>query len=109
MLYISYLNPMNLFQITGFDNLEFPLLFTNNTGADPVQDNKWTTFSEWCRMFANEGLDQSSGGKHHFCLDDKCSIWQSPTENGRENEYTPCPPELMKDRFNPVTQYGSNN
>ena len=55
-----------------------------------MEDNKWMTFSEWCRMFANEGLDPFPGAKHN-------SIWQSPTENGRQNGYTPCPPELMKD------------
>ena len=71
----------------GLDHLEFPLLFTDNSKADPIQaGSKWTTFSEYCKMYANGGLSPDHGP------------WQSPTENGRQKGYTPCPPDLMKDR-----------
>ena len=39
-------------------------------------------------MMVNEGLEPDKPKNNY--------IWQSPTENGRQNGYTPCPPELMK-------------
>ena len=67
----------------GLDNIEFPLLFTDNAKTDPKLEIK--TFSEYCKILANKGID----GKEP---------WQSPTENGRQKGYTPCPPDLMHDR-----------
>ena len=77
-----------IFLLTGLDTIKFPLLFTDNSKADPVQDKGATTFSGHCRMYANEGLDPGTKGN---------AIWESPTQNGKDKGYTPCPPYLMKD------------
>ena len=82
---------------TDFDNLQFPLLFTDNSKANPAVDGKkplTQTYSNQCRsMFA--GGDTTSGHTKGY-------VWESPTENGRAQNYTPCPPDLMKDRTNLV-------
>ena len=74
----------------GLDSLEFPLLFTNNSNANPMADKRDTSFSKMCQMMVNEGLEPDNPKANY--------IWQSPTENGRKNGYTPCPPELMKNK-----------
>ena len=55
-----------------------------------MADKRDTSFSKMCQMMVNEGLEPDNPKGNY--------IWQSPTENGRENGYTPCPPELMKNK-----------
>ena len=53
-----------------------------------MADKRDTSFSKMCQMMVNEGLEPDNPKANY--------IWQSPTENGRKNGYTPCPPVLMK-------------
>ena len=53
-----------------------------------MADKSDTSFRKMCQMMVNEGLEPDEAEFNY--------IWESPTENGRQNGYTPCPPELMK-------------
>ena len=68
--------------------MEFPLLFTNNNNADPKVRKGKVSFSQVCR-------GMMYGGDPEY--PDETWRWQSPSENGRQNGYTLCPPELMKE------------
>lgn len=52
-----------------------------------MADKRDISFSKMCQMFATTGLEPEESYNY---------IWQSPTENGKAQGYTPCPPELMK-------------
>ena len=69
------------FLIVELENVTFPLVFTDNLKADPVITGwKHSTFRETCQ--------------NNFKKGSKWKKWK----NGRKQGYTPCPPELMKER-----------
>ena len=53
-----------------------------------MADKGDTSFRKMCQMMVNEGLEPGDPKGNY--------IWTSPTENGKQNGYPPCPPELMK-------------
>ena len=67
--------------------MEFPLLFSNNTVANPKVRKGRVSFSEVCGFMVNGGDPEDPNTTWR---------WQSPSENGGQNGYTLCPPELMK-------------